>query len=75
MQDLLLRAKELFVAAALDGEPTKLDFRFSPTGTYGLLLAAEPALTLALINLGLVIVTLSRHVVDVLAFGVDVALD
>jgi hypothetical protein len=28
VQDLLLRAKELFVAAALGGEPTKLDFRF-----------------------------------------------
>ena len=56
-------------------EPGKLEHRFSPTGTDGILLGAEPAFPFALVDLGVVVVALSRHVIDALARGVDVALD
>jgi len=62
-----------------DAEPDaynrRLDLRFSPTSTDGFLFGAEPAFPFALVDLGLVVVALSRHVVDALAAGADVALD
>src|SRR5262245_18886123 len=55
--------------------PHELDLRSSATGSEGFLLAAEPALPFAQVDSGLVVVVLSRHVVDALAAGADVALD
>ena len=58
-----------------DADNRRLDLRFSPTSTDGFLFGAEPAFPFALVDLGLVIVALSGHVVDALAAGADVALD
>src|SRR5262245_21428459 len=52
-----------------------LDLRFLPASSDGFLLGAEPAFTLVLVDLRLVVVVLSRHVVGAFAFGVNVALD
>src|SRR5215471_8184552 len=52
-----------------------LDLRFSPARAEGFLLGAEPAFPFAQVDDGLVVVALSRHVVDALAAGADVALN
>src|SRR5262249_30360067 len=54
---------------------SRLDLCFSPTSINGFLLGTEPAFPSALVDLGLVVVALSRHMVDALAAGADVALD
>src|SRR5215471_14541180 len=46
---------------------TRRDLRFSPNSTGGFLFGADPAFPSALVDLGLVVVALSRHVVDALA--------
>jgi hypothetical protein len=48
---------------------------FSPPGADGFFLGAQPAFAFALVDLNLVVVPLSRHVVDVLAARTDGALD
>src|SRR5699024_1901339 len=53
----------------------RLSLGLAPAGIDGLLLGAEPALTLALIDDGLVIRPATGHVVDLLPLAVDVALD
>jgi hypothetical protein len=57
-----------------DADSCRLDLRFSLTSTNGFLFGAEPAFPFALVDLGLVVVALSRHVVDALAAGIDVTL-
>jgi hypothetical protein len=49
----------------------RLDLRSS---TNGFLFGAEPGFPFALVDLGLVVVALSGHVVDALAAGTDVTL-
>jgi hypothetical protein len=58
-----------------DADSRRLDLRFSPASSDGFLLGAKPAFPFARVDLGLVVVALSRHVVDALAAGADVALD
>ena len=53
----------------------KLDLRFSPTGTDRFLLGAEPAFPFDDADFGCVVVALSRHMLDALATGTDVALN
>ena len=57
-----------------DADGRRLNLRFSPTSVNGFLFGAEPAFPYALGDLGLVVVALSRHVVDALAAGTDVTL-
>ena len=52
-----------------DADGRRLNLRFSPTSVNGFLFGAEPAFPYALVDLGLVIVALSGHVVDALAAG------
>jgi len=55
--------------AQSDAGSRRLDLHFSPTSTNGFLFGAEPAFPFALVDLGLVVVALSRHVVDALVTG------
>jgi hypothetical protein len=70
-----IRAKHLFVEAMVAGQ-TFLGVRPSlfANRSDGFLLCGEPASSLKPIDQGLVVVALSRHVVDALAAGTDVTL-
>ena len=47
----------------------------TPASVFGLLLSAEPALPLRCVYLSALIVPTARHVIDLVPFSIDVALD